>query len=287
MFRFDRDGVYRVLEKADTDDDLYKCSRVFDIFILTLIVLNVLAVILETVAPLAAACARAFHAFEVFSVAVFTIEYVLRLWSCTSQEEYRGRLIGRLSFAVSIAALIDLVAIAPFYVGLVLPLWFPTAAVADLRFVRVLRLFRLLRLLKAGRYSQTAKTLGNVLRNKKEELVITTFAVAILLIFASSLMYLVENEAQPDQFSSIPAAMWWGIATLTTVGYGDIYPVTVLGKVLGAVIALLGIGMFALPAGIFASAFEEELKRRRGKATACPHCGKRAEDPPDARADTD
>jgi voltage-gated potassium channel len=131
----------------------------------------------------------------------------------------------------------------------------------DLRFVRVLRLLRLSRLIKLGRYSDSLKTLGNVFKGKKEELLITAFALAILLILASSLMYFAENEVQPQAFSSIPAAMWWGIATLTTVGYGDIYPVTTLGKLMGSVIAVLGIGMFALPAGILSSGFAEKIKK--------------------------
>ncbi len=126
----------------------------------------------------------------------------------------------------------------------------------------------MLRILKIGRYSKAMITIGRVLNSKKEELAITGFVLGILLILASSLMYYVENTAQPDVFTSIPAAMWWGIATLTTVGYGDIYPVTILGKVLGALIAVLGIGLFALPAGILAGGFGEELKSLKNKDNA-------------------
>jgi len=109
---------------------------------------------------------------------------------------------------------------------------------------------------------------------KKEELLIAIFSVLVLLVFSSSLMYFVEHEAQHDKFASIPAAMWWGISTLTTIGYGDMYPITPLGKVLGGVIALLGIGLFALPAGILASGFAAEIQRKEGKEQSCPHCGK-------------
>jgi voltage-gated potassium channel len=116
-----------------------------------------------------------------------------------------------------------------------------------------------------------------VFKAKKEELIIGVCVVLVLLIFAASFIYAVEQEAQPEAFASIPAAMWWGVATLTTVGYGDVYPVTPLGKVFGAIIAMLGIGLFAVPAGILASAFAEELQRAKGPQTTCPHCGKTIE----------
>lgn len=226
--------------------------KIFDVFILTLISLNVLAVILGTVEELASGYSGLLYGFEVFSVVIFSLEYIGRLWSCTKDERYKGAVRGRIRFAMSPMALIDLVAILPFYLPMLIPF--------DARFVRAIRLFRLFRMLKIGRYSDAARRLGNVLRAKREELGITVFAVALLLILASSLMYFVEHEAQPDIFSSIPAAMWWGASTLTTVGYGDIYPITPIGKVLGAAIAVLGIGMFALPAGILASGFAEEIQ---------------------------
>jgi voltage-gated potassium channel len=125
-----------------------------------------------------------------------------------------------------------------------------------------------------GRHIEALNTLDDIVRAKKEEFFVTMVMIAMLLLFSSSLMYLVENEAQPDKFPDIPSAMWWGIATLTTVGYGDIFPVTPLGKLLGGFIALLGIGMFALPTGILASGFAEELAKRknRGEKCVCPHC---------------
>jgi voltage-gated potassium channel len=166
----------------------------------------------------------------------------------------------------------------------------------DARFVRGIRLFRLFRLFKIGRYSQSINQLVGVFARKKEELAITFFAVILMLILASSVIYLVEHKAQPESFSSIPAAMWWGVATLTTVGYGDVYPITPLGKFFGAIIALLGVGIVALPAGIIASGFNEAIQERiTGKDLSgdepdepdesrepldqgaregcCPHCG--------------
>jgi voltage-gated potassium channel len=163
-------------------------------------------------------------------------------------------------------ALIDLLAILPFYLPIFVHL--------DLRIIRILRLFRIFRVFKLARYSESVKILSSVIKRKKEELLIVFFVLFILLIVASSLMYFVENDAQPNVFSSIPMAMWWCIVTLTTVGYGDIYPITVLGRILGGIIALLGIGMFALPTGILASAFAEELQKKHERPKICPHCGK-------------
>ncbi|HYN85768.1 MAG TPA: ion transporter [Pyrinomonadaceae bacterium] len=239
----------------------------FDLFIMALIVTNVVAVMVETVKWAAEGYARPLRAFEIFSVVVFTAEYLLRLWSCTADPRYEGAVKGRIKFALTPMALIDLLAIAPFYLEFI---------TIDLRFIRSLRLFRLFRVFKLARYSASMRTLANVLRSKKEELLVTLFVVVVMLVFSSSVMFYAENEAQPDKFDSIPSSMWWGVATLTTVGYGDVFPVTTLGKLFGAVIAILGVGLFALPTGILASGFAEELQKNRKRAarTLCPHCGR-------------
>lgn len=242
-----------------------------DRFITLLIVANVVAVMLETVVWIGEPYRAYFVAFDLFSVAVFTVEYLLRLWACTSDARYAGPVRGRLRYALRPMSLVDLLAIAPFYLEFI---------TVDLRIVRTLRLFRLFRIFKLARYADSMITLGQVLRSRRDELLVTLFVVVVLLVFASSAMYYVESEAQPQQFSSIPAAMWWGVATLTTVGYGDVYPVTTAGRFLGAGIAILGVGLFALPTGILASAFSEELqKRRRREASRCPHCGREIERP--------
>ncbi|MDX1639468.1 MAG: ion transporter [Balneolaceae bacterium] len=257
-----KDQIHEILERADEKGSV---SFYVDIFIITLIILNVAAVILSTVGWIEQAYGIYLEYFELFSVAVFSIEYAGRVWSVTSDSRYAGIISGRFRYMISPLALIDLFAILPFY----LPMFFAV----DLRFIRALRLMRLLRLLKLGRYSESVRTLGRVIENKKEQLISTLIALLIMLTVASSLMYYAEHQAQPDQFSSIPAAMWWGIATLTTVGYGDIYPVTTLGKMLGTVVALLGIGIFALPAGIIASGFESEIKHSAENRSRCPNCG--------------
>jgi len=256
--------VFEVLELRTPTD---RVSRVFNISMMTLISLNVAVVILETVGGLSLRYATLFRRFEVFSVTVFTIEYIVRLWACTSDARLSRPIVGRVKYAFTLLAFVDLLAVLPFYLPLIIPF--------DLRFVRALRLLRIFRMFKLGRYSDSLKTLGAVLKQKREELFISVFVVFILLILSSSLMYYVEHEVQPEAFSSIPATMWWGVTTLTTVGYGDICPVTSLGKLLGAIIAFLGIGMFALPAGIFASGFAEEIRSTR--KVICPHCGKAIE----------
>lgn len=258
-----KERINEILDKAQTGDST---SRLIDLFIMGLIVLNVVAVILETVETVLASYRWAFEAFDAFSVGVFTIEYLLRMWSCTADGRYSRPVRGRIRFFLTPLALVDLIAILPFYL--------PLVTTVDLR---VLRAMRLLRLFKLGRYSTSLQTLGNVLRKHRGELVVTLFVLLIMLVIASTLMYFAEHRAQPDAFSSIPAAMWWGIVTLTTVGYGDTYPVTGVGKLLGAVIALLGIGMFALPAGILGSGFAGEIDRRKEEGGVCPHCGREME----------
>ncbi len=243
--------IFETLEKDEGDD---KLSRRFDLFIMTMILLNVLAVILETVESIYSHVPELFEYFEYFSVFVFTIEYLGRLWTCTYYEKYKHPVWGRIKFIFSFIAVIDLLAIMPFYLPLIFAM--------DGRFLRILRLFRIVRIFKMGRYSTAFNMIVRVMTKRKEELLITFTIVMVMLILASSLMYYVENEAQPEAFSSIPATMWWGVATLTTVGYGDIYPMTGIGRALGGFIAILGVGIFALPAGIIASGFEHEISER-------------------------
>lgn len=256
--------IFEIIEKAARGDQI---SRLFDLFIMSLIFLNIVAIILETVKSISVNFSGVFRFFEIFSVIVFSLEYILRLWVCILNEDYQHPVKGRIKYMLTPLAVVDLLAVLPFYL--------PMVMVLDLRFLRAIRLLRLLRLLKIGRYSESIRTFANVFKKKKEELVITLFVIIILLIIVSSLMYYIENEAQPEIYSSIPASMWWGIATLTTVGYGDVYPITPLGKLFGALIAILGIGMFALPAGILGSGFVEEMQKKKlQKRVVCPHCKK-------------
>ena len=197
-------------------------------------------------------------------MAVFSLEYVLRLWSCTDHPEFQQRIRDRVRYAVTPMALIDLLAILPAFVA---------GDQLDLRFMRSVRLLRLARSLKFARYSTALQTLGAVVMAKRAELAITLLLAMVLLVCSAGGIYFAEHEAQPDAFSSIPAAMWWAVTTLTTVGYGDVYPITILGRVFGGLVALAGIGLFALPTGILAGGFAEEMQRRRRPPRVCPHCG--------------
>lgn len=251
--------LYAILEKADEGDSV---SKAVDVFLVTLIMLNVVVVIVETVQWVHASTAFELHVFEVFSVAVFTIEYLLRLWICTLNEKYSHPIKGRLAYATSAMALIDLVAIMPFYL--------PFIVTFDLRIMRLIRLVRLLRLLKVFRYSESIQIFADVYRLKRQELSMVFLAIIFLLTISSAVVYHLEHEAQPDDFSSIPSSMWWGVATLTTVGYGDVTPITAFGRFFGAIIALLGVGLVALPAGILGSGFIAIMRRKEGGVFQVP-----------------
>jgi voltage-gated potassium channel len=230
-------------------------SRAVDVFIIVLILVNVVAVILESVASLRLRWGDAFRLLEQISLIVFSLEYLLRVWSIVDNRwraEYRHPLWGRLRFMRSPLALIDLLAVLPFWLSMFVPL--------DLRFLRVARL---LRVLKLTRYSAATNLLFEVLRDEARVIGAAMFTLFLMLVLTASATWLVEHEAQPEVFANIPQAMWWAIITVTTVGYGDIVPITPLGKVLGSVLGFIGVGMVALPAGILASGFSDVINRRR------------------------
>lgn len=268
-----RRRVWEILEVARSGD---RTSERFDIAIRGLIALNVVAVVLETVASVDAALHGFLLVFEAFSVAVFTVEYVARVWSCVEAPRYQRPLRGRVRFAATPLALIDLLAVLPSllpFLGL------------DLRILRGLRLFRLFRILKLTRYSRSLRMMGRAFRRSSEELVITLSVAGLAVLIASSIMYYAEHGAQPEQFSSIPAAMWWGVVTLTTLGYGDIYPVTTVGRLMGGVFAISGILLIAVPTAILGSAFVDEMSDEDDDASPggprCPTCGAPVADPLD------
>ncbi len=246
-----RRRAYEVLERAEAGDRL---SQLVDACLIALILLSATAIILESIESIYLAYADWFFYFEAFTVGVFSAEYLLRLWCCVEAApagESGWRF--RLRYVRSGAALIDLLAIFPFYLMLF------GAGGLDMRF---LRMFRLLRVLKLTRYSAALNILGQALKENARPLAAAFFILLMVMLVAATGMYHFEREAQPDAFSSIPAAMWWAFATLTTVGYGDITPITAGGRVFGALITVLGLGMVALPTGILASAYTEQLRRR-------------------------
>lgn len=246
--------VYTILETSDPN---FPLSRVDDVAVTVLVMVDVTAFVLGTSDPISTRYSRLLNRIDWTVQVLFTISYLLRLWSCTADPRYRHPLYGRLRYARTPLAIVDLMAILPFYI---------LRAVPQLQFAEATRLFRLFRLLKISRYSESLRTLGRVLRSRRRELLMTLFSVLILLVIASSLMFFAETRAQPEAFPSIPAAMWWGVVTLTTVGYGDVYPITPVGRLFGALLAFLGIGLFALPAGIIASGFSEDIQSQKAES---------------------
>jgi voltage-gated potassium channel len=243
--------VHDVLEVSE-DGDLF--SRIVDFGLIGLITLNVLAIIVESIDAVSAEYLALFEAFELVSVALFTAEYLLRVWVCrdNSQGKYRSAIWGRLRYMASPLALLDLIVILPFYLSFVIGI--------DLR---VLRILRLLRILKLTRYSGAWSLFAAVLYGQRRTIYMTGFLMLIMLVLSASLMYLIEHDAQPEAFADIPSAMWWALVTLTTVGYGDVTPITIGGKVLGGFVTMLGLGMYALPAAVLASGFMQELSKRQ------------------------
>lgn len=289
MKRF-KQRLYEILVEQPEGD---RVASAVTLGILVLIGTNVVISVAETEPELAAAFPNFFFYFELFSVIVFTLEYVGRLWACTLSDDYQGVIRGRLKAASEPMSIVDFVAIAPFYLQVFVP-------GLDLRFVRALRLFRLFRVFKVGRYAESFVVLVSVIKSRREELVISTVIVLIMVTLAASAMWLCEHEAQPDNFRSVPQAMWWAIITVTTIGYGDVTPLTTAGRIVGGVVAFLGICIFALPVGILGGAFIEEMERQKtlkeaqklaeegdveGAAESdslngttesrCPHCGER------------
>ncbi len=260
--------VFQIVEEGRDGD---KTSRVFDFFILTSIAVSIVGLVLGTVERFGDRAQELFIGIEVVTVVIFTVEWALRVWSCVEEPsgKYRDPVMGRIRYALSPMALIDLLAILPFYVVLV----FPEAGL-DLRFLRAVRLAA--RVARLSRYSTTMTIMGRVLRNASRELAAVIVVMALLLLIASSLMYFAEHESQPETFASIPASMWWAVITVTTVGYGDAVPVTTWGRMLTAALAVFGIGLIALPAGILGNGFVEETRRQRRLMEGenrCPHCG--------------
>ncbi|OEK09390.1 potassium channel protein [Flavivirga aquatica] len=245
-----------------------KGDHFVEYFICILILLNVITIFLESYRSINEQYGLLFYGIELVSIIVFSIEYIIRVWVADLQYPTLSPIRARLKYIFSFLGLVDLLSILPFYL--------PYLMKIDLRVVRVLRLLRLLRLLKLNRHSKSLRLIGTVLKNTKNDILVTVFMVFILLVLASTLMYNIENEAQPEAFNNIGQALWWAVATLTTVGYGDIYPITGFGKFLSGIIALLGIGIVALPTGIISSAYIEEVQK--GKVSKeCPHCGKSVE----------
>lgn len=234
-----------------------------------LIFLSVMVIVLESVPSIFNVYGEILKAFNVFSIAVFTIEYLLRLYVSDITHPSSSRIKSAFKFIFSVYGIIDLLAILPFYLRMIK---------VDLRFLRLLRFIRFFRILKLNRYNNSMALIWEVLKEKKSELAITGFIALLILLISSFLMYYIEGAKQPDAFPNILASIWWAVATLTTVGYGDVYPVTALGKLISGLIAILGIGVVALPTGIIGAGFMSKIdKGTKEMDMVCPHCGKNLE----------
>jgi len=256
--------VFEIIELSKTGD---KLSHIFDLLIIILISINVITVIADTFnlpknLKLISTC------IETISIIIFTLEYVARIWTADCLYPEMKSYTARIKYIFSFMAIIDLLAILPFYLPMVISI--------DLRILRVLRMIRLFRIFKINRYTSALSTIVKVFKNKAPQLISSMLIVALMMIIASVLMYNFEHEAQPETFSNVFQALWWSIATLTTVGYGDIYPITAIGKFLSAVIAILGIGLVAVPTGIITSGFSELVESQKNEEKIkhyCPYCG--------------
>jgi len=225
-----------------------KTEALIDKAVYLLILLSTFAIILESDKELSAQYNRPFQVFEIISVIIFSIEYVYR--TILNFRRFRN-----FKYNYGFYGLIDLIAVLPFFL--------PLAFVFDSRALRILRLIRALRILKVGQHSKAVKHLLQVFKEIKGELTLTFFLSLILIVFAGIVVFYAENPFQPEVFNNIGSSIWWAFATLTTVGYGDIYPITVIGKLIASFVAIIGIGLIAIPTGLISATYVDILKRDR------------------------
>lgn len=245
----------RILEILESGQKGDRTSRVCDTLIALLVVINIIAVTLESVSDFSVKYADQFYAIEFFSVVIFSIEYLTRLWASAAKNTAGDKIFGssRLGYMLSFSGVIDLVSILPFYLQALFP-------GLDLR---VLRTLRLLRIFKLSNYNTAIEDLFSAVYEERKSFIAALYLFVIAFVLTSSLIYYAENDVQPEKFASIPDAMYWSLITLTTVGYGDVSPVTWIGKVISVATALMGVSVVALLTGILANAFSNQIARRK------------------------
>jgi|TARA_X000001036_G_scaffold275121_1_gene255517 voltage-gated potassium channel len=219
----------------------------FDIFIYVLIIANIIAMVLESHKFIQAQFSQFFYYFELISILIFSFEYIYRIIISFKESKW----LGVKNYVFSFFGFIDLISILPFYIK--------QFVLLDGRFFRILRLFRLTRVFKLGRESKSLKLFIKALSAVKSELMFTLFLSILTILFSASAIYFLENKSQPEVFSSITASIWWATISLATVGYGDIVPITIWGKIFASIISLVGIGIVAIPTGIISASFVEEI----------------------------
>ena len=252
--------VFLVLQPDRGDSSI---SKAVDIFITVLILGSVVSVFMATF-DMPPSVQEFMSWFDAIVSIIFTVEYALRLWTSDCLYPGRSMLQSRCRYVVSTMAVIDLLAILPFWIPMILP--------STMLSLRALRLIRLLRILKLNRYFDAVRSIWDVIVDKKRELFGSIFFIALLMTISSLLMYSAEHDAQPEVFQNAFSGLWWAVATLTTVGYGDIYPITVAGRIFGAIIAFSGIAAVAIPTGIFSAGLSEKMQRNRKKDDSFDKC---------------
>ena len=264
-----RRRLYLTLEPSERGGTI---EKIFEIFLIAIIVANILAIVLETEVEFRQDYDQYFTILEVVSLIFFSLEYIARVYSIVENPKFSHPVKGRLRYLTTPLAVIDLLAVVPFYIKY---------STVSLTFLRIFRIMALFRVFKIARYMHALRLFKHVLKDRKEQLVLSVIFILFVLVIISFVMFYAEHDAQPEKFSSIPATMWWGIATLTTVGYGDMVPITALGKTLGGIFAIAGVGLLALPAGILSSGFFELLHSKDSDKKShafCPHCGNKIND---------
>lgn len=245
-----RRRLYHELEPSHREVGLSGLNR----FIVAVILVSVAFVVVESEPAIYGSNPFLFHAVEILFGLVFLAEYVARIWVAAEDPRYSDGLRGRLRYAMTPSALLDLLAVMPLFLHVIS---------AEAYVIRILRVVRVLRLAKLGRFTVATRALSHAVHARRYELLISFGVALFILVLTSTLMYIVEGHSQPEAFGSIPRAMWWAIATLTTVGYGDAVPLTTPGRILGGITAVTGVGLIAMPAGILAAAMSDAIHTRR------------------------
>ena len=255
-----RAQIFNILHKPSATNPL---ARYVNYCLAFLLLANALFVAVETVPWAGTRYREQFWWFEAASTGLFVVEYVMRLWVCVEQARYAKPISGRLRYALQLLPMLDLVVIVTF--------WMPV----DLRFLRVARMVRLLKVLRLEHLEESLDKIADGLRRRRALMVVAITMMFICIYASSSLVYQLEHAGQPEVFSSIPSTFWWAMETLTTIGYGDMVPVTSLGKFFAGMISIFGIGIFALPSAIVTAAIVE-AGASDPEPAICAHCGKAA-----------
>lgn len=244
-----RSRFYHDLEPRARPEGLSLANKL----IAALIVIAAVVAVLETEPTLREPHADTFLTLQLVFGVVFLIEYLLRIWVAAEDPRFAGKRFGRLRWMVTPSGIIDFLALLPLFL---------TLASANLYWLRVARILRILRIIRLGRMSRAFDNVIIALYHRRFELGVAVMIALLLMLFSATLLYFAEAEAQPEAFGSVPRALWWAVVTLTTIGYGDVYPVTLLGRVCAALIAISGIGVIAMPTGIFAAAFSDAMQKQ-------------------------